>query len=488
MQGVKKHMLDEEEKETSKEEKEDSDSSDKDEEKEKSEDDNELIELIEKEDEEKEEGEDKEEEKESEPKIIPPKSKDDKKSEKKEKSKEKDEEKKEEKSEKKEEKKKEPKSEEKKEEKSKSDSEEKKEETKPVKKSKKTPSKSTKEEGSEKSEKKEKKEEPKSEEKKEVKPEDKKEVKTEDKEKESEKKETKSDKKSSKKESAKKEEPKAVVKSKAVTVGEFSAKFKKGKGLAKIIKGVSEIISDTKIGVDDRGLFIIAMDGSHICLVDLLFDYLDMEEFKSPNEALSMGINLVDMAKILERASESDFITLYTIAKINKLYIKMKKDGSSKERIFTTTFVDIEEGEISMDSINAIDYNNIFSIDITTISEAVKDAEIFAEILAIGVEKQLLNFSAEGTTGDLHYSIGKDELKGVEKLGENDKASAFALQFLKSILKIDQIASVFDVKYTPEAPIVFKARLYEDNEKSGSYARYILAPRVEEDTGSMEDD
>ena len=90
-------------------------------------------------------------------------------------------------------------------------------------------------------------------------------------------------------------------------------------------------------------------------------------------------------------------------------------------------------------------------------------------------------FSAEGTMGDMKYELEKDELKD-HKFGAESEGS-FAIQFLRSILKISSISSEVNMMLKSESPVKMKFKILNDSE-----ILYFLAPRVEEEAESSYED
>jgi proliferating cell nuclear antigen len=256
----------------------------------------------------------------------------------------------------------------------------------------------------------------------------------------------------------------------------FTAKVKDSKVVKGIFDAVSAIITETRLKVDPKfGITMTAMDGSHICLVSLTLKKEDMDEFTS-DKIYELGINLEDLVKIIKRGGAKDEITLSHDPKEKKLVIEMKTEGAKKARKFTIALIDIEVEDINLESLNEMQFDNKCIFDLGILDEAIKDAEIFSEVLQIKAEEKLV-FSAEGTMGDMEYVLEKEELEKAEFGAKSD--GSFAIQFLKSILKITTIASKVEVSLKSESPVKMEFNLLNH-----SKILYFLAPRVEEDSGA----
>jgi proliferating cell nuclear antigen len=254
----------------------------------------------------------------------------------------------------------------------------------------------------------------------------------------------------------------------------FKAKLKDAKKVKGIFEAVSAIIDNTRLKVDpDIGLSMTAMDGSHICLVSLNLKKEDLDEFEA-DQKYELGMNLDDFVKVIKRSGAGDQITLSHDPKEKKLIIELKPENGKKTRTFTVSLIDIDADEINMDSLNAMVFDNTCSFDLDYLDEAIKDAEIFSEVLVIKAQEKLI-FSTEGSIGDMKYELEKDELKDAKLEAESE--GNFAIQFLKSILKVSAVSKEVKMALKSEAPAKMEFKILEN-----SSILYFLAPRVEEDT------
>jgi len=263
----------------------------------------------------------------------------------------------------------------------------------------------------------------------------------------------------------------------------FKLKFKDAKFVRGIFEAISALITETRLKINpESGLSMTAMDGSHICLVDLNLKKEDLSLFEA-KENFELGLNLDDLVKIIKRGSSNDSITLFHDSKEKKLVIEMQAENSKKARKFSMALIDLDIDEIDLKQLDAMPFENTASFKIGILDEAIKDAEIFSEVLNIeSSDKKPLSLWAEGTMGDMSYEIEAEELI-LSQFKENTEGS-FAIQFLKNVLKISSLCDQVDIRLKSESPIHMKFNIGSLAENS-SYIQYYLAPRVEEDSDSM---
>jgi|SRR6056297_1935523 len=258
----------------------------------------------------------------------------------------------------------------------------------------------------------------------------------------------------------------------------FKAKLSDSSVVKGIFDSVSSIISEVNMKIDENGINMAAMDLSHICLVSLDLKKEDFDEFEM-DKPYELGINLEDMVKIIKRSGSKDEITFIHNPEEKRMVIEMKPPEAKKSRTFTLALIDLEGEDINLESLNAMEFPNKCSFPVTFLDEAIKDAEIFSEVLEIDIGDKL-TFASNGNIGDMEYELEKEELD-FHEFNEDGKG-IFAISFLKNILKVKSISDVLDMSLKSEAPL----KLVFDILNS-SQIMYYLAPRVEEEEDMYEE-
>jgi len=266
----------------------------------------------------------------------------------------------------------------------------------------------------------------------------------------------------------------------------FKLKFSNPKFVKGLFEAVEGILTETRLMISKEELQITGMDGSHICLLDCHLKKEDFLIFDTDDE-YQLGLNLNDLVKIIKRGSPKDEICLIHDPKDKKLGIEMQVEGSKKARKFSMALIDLEIENIDLEQLDEIPYLNTATFKLSLLDEAIKDAEIFSDVLNIHSNEKQLRLWAEGTMGDMSYEVEPEELI-LSKFEENTEG-AFAIQFLKNILKISPICDQVSIRLKSESPIHLKFLIDNQIQKgeidNGSYIQYFLAPRVEEDLDSM---
>lgn len=265
----------------------------------------------------------------------------------------------------------------------------------------------------------------------------------------------------------------------------FNLRLDNAKILRDIIETLSSIIDETEFKVTPDEFTISAMDPSRICLLKLTIPNHGFDEYECAGES-KVALNLDYLNKILKRSSSNDTLELNFTEKNQKITIKMKREGTSRTRTFSLALLDLDIEEVPMENLLEIEYPSRWFMDPTFLTEAIKDAEIYAEILNMkATGEEGLVFSANGQIGEMVYSLAVDDLIESD-LNEETQTGAYRLTFLKAILKIASITEKLELSLRTDHPLKMIFSLLEGGELS-----YFLAPRVEEadfDEDDVEDD
>jgi proliferating cell nuclear antigen len=261
----------------------------------------------------------------------------------------------------------------------------------------------------------------------------------------------------------------------------FRLKLENSRILKGIVETLSSIIDETEFKISPKEFVITAMDPSRICLLELKIKKENFDEYECSG-TFKIGLNLDDLDKILKRTAANDHIELEFKETEQKVKIKMQREGLNRARTFSLALLDIDTEEIPMENLLKIEYPAKWVIDADFLVEAIKDAEIYSEILNIkAIENEGLLFSSTGQIGEMEYNLTTDDLINSE-IAETC-SGAYSLTFLKAILKIASITEKLEISLKTDHPLKMIFSLLE-----GGELNYFLAPRVEEAEFEDEDD
>jgi proliferating cell nuclear antigen len=260
----------------------------------------------------------------------------------------------------------------------------------------------------------------------------------------------------------------------------FELQMENSKILRTLIDTLSSIIDETEIQITEDAFLIKAMDPSRICLIKIEITKEHWDGYECSGD-YTIGLNLDDLSKIMKRSSSKDTIKLSFAPEDQKIKIIMESLEKGKIRTFSLAILDIDIEDVPLDNLLSIEYPTKWAIPTNFLTEALRDAEIYSEILNLqAIENEGLKFSAYGQIGEMEYFLGIEDLIDLQ-VDEGAKGS-YSVIFLKAVTKLSAITEELEMALKTDHPLKMIFSLLEGGELS-----FFLAPRVE-DTEFDEDE
>jgi len=230
---------------------------------------------------------------------------------------------------------------------------------------------------------------------------------------------------------------------------------------------ISDLVNEARFKITNDAIELIAMDPANVAMV--LFKLLSSSFVDySVKEDTEIAINLSSFKQVLNRSKPTDMITLEL--EENKLKILFK---GVTTRTFYLPIIDVEEKEQRVPDLK-------FGVTITSstsmITEAIEDADIVAESVTFGAEKNKFTLSAEGDLSKAKIEISEDEETKILVEGESQIKSKYSIEYLKKMVKGSKIAPETTIRFSKDYPLKL-----EFNTLNKVSLAFILAPRVEND-------
>lgn len=106
----------------------------------------------------------------------------------------------------------------------------------------------------------------------------------------------------------------------------FQAKIKDVVIFKKIIDALSNLVTEVNLDATSNCISLQAMDSAHVSLVSLKMNEEGFEEYRCDKNTI-IGINLVDLGKVLKLAKPNDMMTLMT--QEDTAYLTIKFENTS---------------------------------------------------------------------------------------------------------------------------------------------------------------
>jgi proliferating cell nuclear antigen len=228
------------------------------------------------------------------------------------------------------------------------------------------------------------------------------------------------------------------------------------------------LIEEAAFKFTPEGIKMKAMDPSHIALVEFELPAAAFVEynFKQP---IVLGINLLEMNKIISRGKAEDELILELDEKQNRLGLTFK--GVSTRRL-SLPLIDVREAELPEPKLQ---FTAAAEVMAGVIQDGLKDAEIVGDNVRFELSENGLVISAESDKGTTELKLGKGD-KGLVRLNVKQPARAmFNIKYLSDMTKGASSTDIITINLGTDLPIQLDFPVADGKGK----LRFLLAPRIE---------
>ncbi len=235
--------------------------------------------------------------------------------------------------------------------------------------------------------------------------------------------------------------------------------------LKNIFEAVVTLIEEGPLDINEEGLFLRAIDPSQIAMVTLNLPKSAFSEYSVDKKEL-VGINFVNLVKILSRAKNGEKVT---ISKEDSSFV-ITFTGGKRKRTFKVPMLDSKDlitKEVKVDPEAEVE------ILASELKDSLKDAELVSTYLTFDTTPDKFVMKVHGDGGKLTVEFDKNENTEITMKGENSRAS-FSLEYLTNIVKACPDNNKLKLYMRTDMP------LKADYKVDQAELSYFLAPRREE--------
>jgi proliferating cell nuclear antigen len=232
------------------------------------------------------------------------------------------------------------------------------------------------------------------------------------------------------------------------------------------IGSITTLIEEAAFKFTPKSVSMRAMDPSHISMVDFELPAEAFDEYDVRDEVI-VGVNLVDLDKILGRMRNDDSLLLEIPDDKSRLLVTFKGTSTRKLGI---PLIDVEEEKIPEPKIQ---FTAEVKLPAGVLKDGLKDAEMVSDSVQMIAEKGLFIMKAEGDKGVSEMRLEEGD-RGLSKIDVQRPASAkFGLEYLLKMLKEASSDDEITLRLGTDLPLLMEIHIG----KGG--IRFFLAPRIE---------
>lgn len=248
----------------------------------------------------------------------------------------------------------------------------------------------------------------------------------------------------------------------------ISAKMADSKLWKTCVSAIASLIDEAAFKLTPEGIRMRAMDPSHVALVDFELPSTTFVEYDVKQPTV-LGIDMVEMTKIMARAKAEDEFTMELDEERNRLGLTFK---SASTRRFSLPLIDISEAELPEPKLQ---FTAAAEVSAGVIQDGLRDAEIVGDNVRFELTDEGFSMHTESDTGTTELKLRKGD-PGLLKLSVKQPAKAmFNIKYLVDMTKAASSTDVITINLGSNLPIQLDFPIAEGKGR----LRFLLAPRIE---------
>lgn len=177
-----------------------------------------------------------------------------------------------------------------------------------------------------------------------------------------------------------------------------------------LFEGLKELLTDVPLEIDATGIRLSALDTSHVVLTNVRLAADRFEFFHVSEERIRIGINVLQLCKLLRSVSNSDTLTLFMEDAGGDLGIRIESRERNAKTVFNLNLLDLPEEE-SCPITGSASFDDIVILDSGDMQRLCRDMNAIADSVEIKVVRGEVTFSCKGefcTQETVLYNMKED--------------------------------------------------------------------------------
>ena len=250
-------------------------------------------------------------------------------------------------------------------------------------------------------------------------------------------------------------------------------------GFKGTLEAIKDLLNECNIHFDKYGMKIKTIDGRHIALVHIRYDY-DKFDFFYCERDLSIGVNIANLLKVLKNVGQNDTLQLFVKRDdYDRAGIRIQNAEKGAVHEFYIKLMDLDDNDIDIPETEFANIISMPSSDLHSLCKQYKEFATEIDIKSVG-DKVIFSFTGQETTGKsiLHNNengllVQKVDIDGDG--GDEIVQAKFILKYLVLFSKAYNLSNTVEIFLKNDYPMVLKYTIAD----LGTL-KYCLAPMVEE--------
>ena len=253
----------------------------------------------------------------------------------------------------------------------------------------------------------------------------------------------------------------------------FEARIKQGALIKKLVDAIKELSNEANWDVDEKGIRMQGMDSSHVCLISFDLDAAKFDHF-SCDKSHTIGINLLNLSKILKCSSSEDVLVMKLNEDSDELSFVFEAEDRRSD--FTLKLMEIECEQLGIPENQ--EYDVTAELPSADYARIVRDLSTIGENLVVsgGVDEvPYIKLSTSGEIGSASMTLrGSADSDSIVVNKATDQS--FSARYLSSFSKGSTLSGTTVISMSKDAPVCVHFAVGEIG-----YLKYYLAPKIEDE-------
>jgi proliferating cell nuclear antigen PCNA len=196
------------------------------------------------------------------------------------------------------------------------------------------------------------------------------------------------------------------------------------------VEALKEFLPEAQIFVKATGVSICGMDRSHVGFVDYFLAAEDCETIKV-GAPLTIGMNMVNFARVLANVGSGDKITLTMSKARDRLVVSYKNEKIGKKAVFELPLMEIHEDSLQLP---ALEFAAKVTARTSDVGGVVKEVGAFGDAMELKLNGGGFHISATGDMGSAKQTLENTDDRDME-LTEDEVVASYGTKYLMAIMK-----------------------------------------------------
>ena len=174
----------------------------------------------------------------------------------------------------------------------------------------------------------------------------------------------------------------------------FEAVLEKASLLKKILDSFRDLVEMANFTCTPEGLFVEAMDSSHVALVSMMLKSGVFQDYRCDN-GLQLGIKIETMSKILKCAENNDRLTMRANDNADVLEFTFNSVKGDRVAVFDMKLLEIDQDQLGIPDMK---YSASVRMPSDEFQRICRDLTAFGDTVKISATKGDVTFSVTGVS------------------------------------------------------------------------------------------